>query len=108
MNYAKPVIKDEKLAQKIILGKFDFDTEFKDQNYITKHLKGVKAVYLDQFQKTHFDILPMTKAKLLKLCEERNIDPSTLKLNESSGLLSNACQSPHCSHYLKPLKSGII
>lgn len=92
----------------MILAKFDFDTEFKDQNYITKHLKSVRDIYLQQFSKTHFDILPMSKTKFLKLCEERKIDPNTLKLNESSGLLSNACQSPHCEFYMKPLKSGII
>ena len=107
-NYSKPVVKDEKLAKQRILKKFDFDTEFKDENYITKHLKLVKDLYLQEFENTHYGIVPMTQSKLMKLCQERNIDPSTLKLNKSSGLLSNSCQSPHCRYFLKPLKSGVM
>jgi len=73
-------------------------------------MKGLKKLiedkYVDNFQKSHFGIEPLTETKFKDLCFEMKVKPQDLQFNSSTGMIKNACMSPNCIFYMKPMKAG--
>lgn len=63
--------------------------------------KIFEGKYLDIFRATHFGIMPMTKKKLIQLCNQKKYRIQDYDFNEYTGLIRNACMSPHCAYYMK-------
>ena len=67
----------------------------------TQVLSKSKANYFEEFKKAHFNIIPMKWDDILKYCASNGLPYSNLKYNAEYGLVTNACQSRDCPHFLK-------
>ena len=70
---------------------------------LKKLRKNLEDHYLDIFRETHFGILPLSKERFVKVCEEKGINPNVFDLNETTGLIRNTCMSPNCIYYLQSM-----
>lgn len=48
--------------------------------------------------------MPITKGKLIALCEKNGYNFADYDLNENTGLIRNTCMSPNCLYYMKKMK----
>lgn len=93
--------------EKTILTKINLkDFGLQQGKEFKKLKKSIELKYIDHFRETHFGILPITKQKLNSECEKLSINANSLSLNESTGMVQNACMSPNCIYYLHPMKSA--
>jgi hypothetical protein len=67
----------------------------------TQVLSKAKASYFEEFKKAHFNVEPMKWDEILKYCASNGLPYSNLKYNAEYGLVTNACQSRDCPHFLK-------
>ena len=70
-------------------------------------LSGCKENYFKQFQSSHFNTKPLKWEEIEKLATERGIDSKQLRYCSDSMLIMNACQSPDCPHFLKPVSKSL-
>lgn len=66
------------------------------------------ALYIDHYTNTHQEpVLPMKWSEIAAVFQTKGEvipNPMALGYDESSGLCSNCCMNPSCTHYLVPTK----
>merc|ERR1712194_691246 len=67
----------------------------------TQVLSKAKASYFEEFKKAHFAVEPMKWEQVVQYCSAHGLPYANLKFNAEYGLVTNACQSIDCPHYLK-------
>lgn len=103
--YQTPVSRNLDDVKKEVFKKIDIKSLGASQGKKVKKVKKlIEDKLIDIFQKTHFGIAPMTEEDFKKACIDNKVNPKHLQYNPASGLLSNACMSPHCAYYLQPMK----
>lgn len=105
--YKTPISRDINDVKKEVFNKIDLKALGANQGKKIKQLKKmVEQKYIDNFQKTHFGITPLTPGKFKDICMTMKVDPKELHYNEFTGMINNACMSPHCAYYFQPMKVG--
>ena len=78
-------------------------------NLIARLSTVLPKLYSDAFRDAHFEVVPMTSAKLQSECKRMCIPSAGLNYNPTTGFVSNACLAPKCPHYLqksdKPIRN---
>ena len=93
--------------KKQVFKKIDTKALGPNQGKKMKELKKlIEEKYVDNFQKSHFGIAPLTETKFKDLCIDMKIKPHELQFNSSTGMINNACMSPNCIFFMQPLKAG--
>jgi len=72
------------------------------QRVKTQILSKCKIQYFEEFQKCHFNVRPLLWEEIVSHCKASGSDHTKIKYVEGSRLVTNACQSPDCPHFLKP------
>lgn len=72
------------------------------QRVKTQILSKCKQQYFEEFQKCHFDVKPLRWKEIKAHCEANGTDATKIKYTKDTMLVTNACQSPDCPHFLKP------
>jgi hypothetical protein len=72
------------------------------QRVKTQILSKCKLQYFSEFQKNHWEVKPLKWDQIQTYCTANNIDATQIKYTKDSMLVTNACQSPDCPHFLKP------
>lgn len=75
---------------------------------VKKIRRFIEDKFVDHFRATHFGILPIKKNKLEELCKLNGYNIKDYDLNEGTGMIRNACMSPHCLYYMKKLNAAEI
>jgi len=78
---------------------------------MTGIMSRVKHLYFTEFQKCHMNIKPLTWEEIVEYCRANNLDHSKIAYNPVTMLVTNACQSRDCPHFLrvnkKPLRDHL-
>ena len=99
-----PVSRNIEDVKKEVFKKIDITALGANKGKKLKHMKHIiQEKYIENFKNTHFGILPFTHAKFKEVCLTYKIPENKLHFNPTSGMISNACMSPHCAYYLQPL-----
>lgn len=103
--YRTPVSFDIDNVKQEVMKKIDLKSLGPNQGKKVKQLKKIiEEKYINLFQRTHFHIRPITRKALEQICKDKGFDIKKLDLNETSGMVSNACMSDKCKYFLQPLK----
>lgn len=97
---SEPVVTDFKPIKEQIILSLDSKVISKIKNY-NEVFKQVEKHYCDEFVKQHWNVKPIAKDDLVRLCDDRGISFDTLQFDENSLLCKNACLSIHCPFFLK-------
>jgi hypothetical protein len=105
--YKTPVSRNIDDVKGEVFKKIDIKALGPNQGKKIKQMKKmIEEKYVDNFQKTHFGISPLTPAHFKDACATMKVNPKDLQYNESTGMISNACMSPYCVYYFQPMKAG--
>lgn len=102
-----PISRDINDVKKEVFSKIDLKALGPNQGKKIKEMKKmIEQKYIDNFQNTHFGIAPLTPGKFKDICESLKVNPKDLHYNADTGMIGNACMSPHCAYYFQPMKNG--
>eukprot|EP00669_Euglena_mutabilis_P004246 TRINITY_DN1547_c0_g1_i1.p1 TRINITY_DN1547_c0_g1~~TRINITY_DN1547_c0_g1_i1.p1 ORF type:complete len:895 (+),score=286.71 TRINITY_DN1547_c0_g1_i1:312-2687(+) len=65
-------------------------------------MEVLKPAYLEWFQSTHWDVLPLSRAQVEARCAELGQPVAALQHCPETGFVKNACMAPLCPFFLKP------
>jgi hypothetical protein len=102
--YKTPVSRNIEDVKKEVYKKIDLKSLGASQGKKMKQIKKmIEERFIDNFKRTHFGIAPLTPAHFKDVCGSVKIDPKKLHYNPTSGMINNACMSPHCAYYMQPM-----
>ena len=103
--YRTPISRNIDDVKKEVFKKIDINALGPNQGKKIKQVKKlIEDNIVDNFQKSHFGIAPLTVGKFKDLCLTYKINAKDLHFNESTGMIRNACMSPNCAFFMQPLK----
>lgn len=89
------------VARRALLRGVDQENIRRSKKVTILHRNILKKCF-ELFAQHHFWVKPVSKDELGRLCAEKNINMGKIHRN-ANGMLTNACLSPKCQHFLVPM-----
>jgi hypothetical protein len=71
-----------------------------NKSIMTGIMSIVKQLYFKEFQACHMNVKPLSWEEIVQYCNENGLDSEAINHNPESMLVTNACQSRDCPHFL--------
>jgi len=98
---------NNKIIANFVLKDGNSNKDSMNKSIMTGIMSRVKHLYFEEFQKCHMNIKPLTWKEIEDYCNENGLDASAIHYNPESMLVTNACQSRDCPHFLKVNKKPL-